>query len=356
MKLIRKIEGFTRDIYLSNGVLFYLDKKEVFNALDLSENRIKWSQGEMGNDSCELADSFMFGNYNIYIENEKTIVKLEGTLINKTDGKIVRVNNLIPKFSFQKDKVFCSFRNEERKKKYCLYNAQNDSIVWVNEHYVSIGAFIKDDYFYTLEDMRLEMIEAMTGKLMLSISTEAEVRSDNNPQTIIDVIDGYLIMIYDYYTICAIDLSNGKLKWKWNVNDEAKNSVSIEFSKDDSFLKVKEGSYYYAAGRRLLKFDIVNRKIEVIVDTEVEIRGRMKKMMFHSLFKFDELICFYGMEYNDGPYSTIGIFDIAKEKVVDFADDEFSNPLRFKPQMYENRLFQQDYNGNIHVFEMELEE
>ncbi|MEZ4907229.1 MAG: PQQ-binding-like beta-propeller repeat protein [Saprospiraceae bacterium] len=321
MKLIKKLPALTNNIHIYKSKLFFTDIDETVTCININNYNLLW-KGEKDWFYLKFTDDYVLNRIDI---EENDIYKGITNVFSKDNFELLYTLELDALTLFRNNLEFVDlgYTVENR---YGLYDFDNNKLLWQNERDIPYNAFIKGDYFYTLVDMRLEMIEAMTGKLMWSVSTEVEIRSNNNPQKIIDVTDGQLIMTYDYHTICAINIRNGIINWKWKIDVESQYSINEIFSVNSCFLKSGEGRYYYAAGRRLLEFDIMNRTIEAIVDTNVEIRGSKKQMMFHNLFLCGDKMCFYGTDYSKklgAHYSTIGVFDMKKKKAVGFADDEF---------------------------------
>ena len=355
MKLIRKIPGKTNNIYVENNRLYYTDADKSAVCIDINDYSLIW-KGEPDMFPLKFSDN--------YILNVKRIKRDERRLsltkvINKKTFQVEYEEILKSILLFKDDLMIVLYGIPSFQ--YGLFDFKNRKVIWKNDIDIPYNSFIKGDYIFVLRnrEMRLDMIEAMTGKMLWSISTEIDKNPYYNPQNIIDVVDGELVMTYDYKKIVGIDLESGKINWEWSLEGVIDEIPDFEFvSNKYNFIKFK-GKYFFGKGR-LFSMDLDKREIKIESEREIEVRGKKKNnASFHKIFLFGDKLCFYGLQYErrvGAHYSVIGIYDMVKKKVLDFADDEFPGRLRFAPALYENRLFQQDDDGNIHIFELELDD
>lgn len=355
MRLIKKIPALTNNIHLDKNKLYYTDLDKKVVCMDLEKYSILW-EGKPNRFYVKFSDDFIFNEWEYQKDNDDIYLT---TVINKNDFTKQNDMNFTIRKKFKNNQMFIDFFNDEIDEKYGLFDFDNNSIVWQDNKRLHYSAKVINNNVYTLKDLRLEMIEAMTGKLMWSVSTEIKKRVYYNPQNIIDVVGDELLMTYNYKEIVGISLRNGEIVWRWNIDGIVEGVPDFEFTYDEYPFVLYDGRYYFGNEYKLYSMDINKREITIESEAEIEFRGKMRKMNYAKTFLFGNKIVFYGDQYSKklgAYYSVIGVYDLEKKKVVDFADDEFPGPLRFKPQIYENKLFQQDDHGNIHVFELELEE
>ena len=364
MKLIRKISASTSNIIIDNHYLYYNNHKRLFTIYNLVNESIIFTGTEKIK-KFGLTDDYYYYFWVTKAEDDFYEFYLHTTVSKKNSINKIFNFEFRPLIHFKKNLIFVDFSTVKKPDNYGLFDIDNKSYIWQNNREIPYDIFIKGDNYFTLtgpdfmskKEMRLEMIEAMTGKVKWSIPTKVEIIYSENPQNIIDVIDGYLVMTYDYKKIVGIDLRNGKIGWEWSLEKDIEKFPDFYFCDNEFTFSEYKGKYYFGYNYKLMSLDIVNRKITVESEEEIEIKGKTKKTNYADLFLFDDKFVFYGVKYSKklgAHYSVIGVYDLIKRKVVDFADDEFPGPLRFKPAIYGNRLFQQDNDGNIHIFELEM--
>ena len=357
MKLIRKISGKSNNLHIYNDCLYFRDESKSAVCIDINDYSIIW-KGEPDTFDIKFSSNFILNRKE---SNEKGNYLSLTKVINKNTFQVEYKDKINVKLVYKNDMAFVDYGYVKAPNRYGLYDFDKKFLYWKNDIYIPYDAFIKGDYIFALRnrEMRLEMIEAMTGKMLWSISTEIDRKPYFDPQNIIDVVDGELVMTYDYKKIVGIDLESGKINWEWSLEGVIEEIPDFKFDSNNyKFIKYK-GKYFFGYGR-LLSMDLGKREIKIESEREIEVRGKKKNnASFHELFLFGDKLCFYGLQYErrlGAHYSVIGIYDMVKKKVLDFADDEFPGRLRFAPALHENRLFQQDDDGNIHIFELELDD